>query len=195
MLSSPEIKLLAVSPPCERTEGPRPQVATRLAWGSCRGPRTRRTSSRVPQQPERPAALPPPSRRRTELPNPKTPGRCGRVGPRWSEARRSGGIAGRAQEPGETGWQESESFVVPWKPGNSLREDPAEGREGRVTEPLSGHRARTPSLSTLFTKRQRIAERSVKPWLDEPYALVGQVRICGRPRGQPLGRPGGYNDR
>src|SRR5262245_20143421 len=26
---------------------------------------------------------------------------------------------------------------------------------------------------------------------DEPYALIGQVRICGSPRGQPLGRPGG----
>ena len=74
-----------------------------------------------------------------------------------------GGIAGRAQESGETGPQESESFIVPWKPGHSPWEDPAEGREGRVTDLLSGHRARTPSLSTLFTRRRRIAERGAKP--------------------------------
>src|SRR5262249_46531321 len=102
------------------------------------------------------------------LPNPKTPGRRGRVG-RWrSEGRRSGGIAGRAQESGETGsgergGQESESFIVPWKSGNWAREDPAEGREGRVTDPSSGPRARTPSLGSLFTKRRRIAQWAAKP--------------------------------
>jgi hypothetical protein len=91
------------------------------------------------------------------LPNPKTPGRRGRVGPRRSEAATPGGIAGRAQESGETGRQESEPFLVPWKSGNSSREDPAEGRGGRVTDPRSGHKARTPSLRTLSTKRPRIA--------------------------------------
>jgi hypothetical protein len=55
------------------------------------------------------------------------------------------------------GWQESEPFIVPWKWGNSPREDPAEGREGRVTDPLLGNKARTASLSTLSTQRQRIA--------------------------------------
>jgi hypothetical protein len=81
------------------------------------------------------------------LPNPKTPGPPDRVGA-WGErtSRRNEGIVGRAHEPGETGRQESEPFIVPWKPGNSSREDPVEGRGGRVTDPRSGHRARTPSL-------------------------------------------------
>ena len=83
-----------------------------------------------------------------------------RVGIRWERTdRRNAGIAVRAPEHGETGWQESEPFVVPWKSGNSSREDPAEGREGRVTDPLLGTKARTPSLSTLSTHRQRIAQR------------------------------------
>src|SRR5262249_42788094 len=60
VLSSPEIKLLAGSPPSERAEGPCPGAVSRLASGSCRGPRTRRTPTRVPQQPERPVALPRP---------------------------------------------------------------------------------------------------------------------------------------
>ena len=55
------------------------------------------------------------------------------------------------------GQQGSEPFIVPRKSGNSSRENPAEGRGGRVTDPLSGHKARTPSLSTLSTRRQRIA--------------------------------------
>ena len=33
---------------------------------------------------------------------------------------------------------------------------------------------------------------AAKPCLDEPYALIGQVRICGRPGGQPPGPPGGH---
>jgi hypothetical protein len=55
------------------------------------------------------------------------------------------------------GWQGSEYFIVPWKPGNSPREDPVEGREGRVTDLQSGHKARTPSLGPLSTQRLRIA--------------------------------------
>ena len=70
-----------------------------------------------------------------------------------------GGIAGRAHESGEPGWQESEPFVVPWQSGNSSREDPAAGRGGGVTGALAGNKARTPSLGTLSTKRQRIARR------------------------------------
>ena len=102
----------------------------------------------------------PPSslRRLSGVPNPKPPGPARlRLGGPGAKAQAQGGIAGRAQEPGETGWQESESFIVPWKSGNSPCEDPAEGREGRVTDPLSGNRARTLSLGHLFTKRQRIA--------------------------------------
>jgi hypothetical protein len=71
--------------------------------------------------------------------------------------RRSEGIAGRAQEFGETGRQGSEPVVVPRKPGDSSREDPVEGRGGRVAGPRSGHKARTPSLSALSTKRPRRA--------------------------------------
>src|SRR5262249_5282453 len=75
-----------------------------------------------------------------------------------SEASRcTGGIAGRTQEHGETGRQESEPFIVPGKSGNPSRGDRAEGRGGRVTGPRSGNKARTPSLSTLSTRRPRIA--------------------------------------
>ena len=95
---------------------------------------------------------------------PETPGLPRlRLGAAGAKAQTRGGIAGRAQESGETGWEGSEPSIVPGKSGNSPREDPAEGRGGRVTEPLLGDRARTPSLSTLFTKRQRIAQRGVKP--------------------------------
>jgi hypothetical protein len=98
------------------------------------------------------------------VPNPKPPGLPRRrLDGAGAKAQAQGGIAGRAQESGETGRQESESFIVPWKPGHSPWEDPAEGREGRVTDLLSGHRARTPSLGPLFTKRQRIAYRGMKP--------------------------------
>src|SRR5262245_6262704 len=157
VLLSPEIKLLAARPPSERAEGPCPDAAT--AWH--RGP------AGVQEHGERPPGFP--SNRRdlplslvpsvgsggaepeTSWPAASASGRGG------SESPDAGGIAGRAQESGETGWQGSEPFVVPQKPGNSSREDPAEGRGGRVTDPLSGNKARTPSLSTLSTKRQRIA--------------------------------------
>ena len=46
-----------------------------------------------------------------------------------SEASRcNGGIVGRAQELGETGWQESEGLIVPGKPANAPRAGPVEGR-------------------------------------------------------------------
>ena len=83
---------------------------------------------------------------------PETPGlprlRLDEVG---AKSQTRGGIAGRAQEFGEMGWQESEPSIVPWKSGNSPCEDPAEGREGRVTDPQSGNRSRTPSLGSLST--------------------------------------------
>src|SRR5262249_23976379 len=121
---------------------------------------TGRTRTRVPQEPESPAALPRPLLRPSELPNPKTPGLPGRVGAREERSRRRNeGIAGRAQESGEMGWQESEPLIVPPKSGNSAREDPAEGRGGRVTDPRSGNKARTLSLSTLSTERPGIAQR------------------------------------
>src|SRR5207248_11083726 len=72
-----------------------------------------------------------------------SPAASGRGG---ANPRRSAGITGRAQEPGETGPQGSEPFGVPRQSGNSSREDPAEGRGGRVTDPRSGHRARTARL-------------------------------------------------
>jgi hypothetical protein len=159
VLWSPEIKRLAARPPSERAEGPCLDAA--MAWPP--GP------AGVQEQGERPGGFP--SNRRDLLhslvllsapgvPNRKPPGPSGqRLGPAGAKTRRTEGIAGRAQESGETGWQGSEPFVVPWKPGNSSREDPAEGRGGRVTGPRPGTKARTPSLSTLSTKRPRIAQR------------------------------------
>jgi len=96
------------------------------------------------------ACRPPSSLRRLlEVPNPKPPGPARlRLDGAGAKAQTRGGIAGRAQESGETGRQESEPFIVPRKSGNSSREDPAEARGGRVTDPLSGnkggHRASAP---------------------------------------------------
>ena len=54
-------------------------------------------------------------------------------------------------KPGGMVRRESEHLLVPTRPGNSPRGDPAEGRRCRVTDPLLGNKARTPSLSTLST--------------------------------------------
>ena len=113
MLSSPEIKLLAARPPCERAEGPRQHTGT--AW--CAGP------AGVREQGERTPGFP---RNRRDLSlslvsyvglrscrTRKLRAWLAASGPVRSEAARcTEGIAGRAQEHGETGRQESEGLVV-----------------------------------------------------------------------------------
>jgi hypothetical protein len=95
-----------------------------------------------------------------EVPNPKPPGPPGqRLGPVGAKGQAQRGYRRAAQESGETGRQGSEPSIVPWRPGDSSREDPAKGREGRVTDPRSGNKARTPSLGTLSMRRPRIAQR------------------------------------
>ena len=76
--------------------------------------------------------------------------------------------------------------------GEGGRPDPVEGRGCLVAEPLGGNRPRALSLDLLSTELQRITQRHVNPWRDEPYALIGQVRICGSLGGQPPRRPGGF---
>jgi hypothetical protein len=72
---------------------------------------------------------------------PETPGLSRlRLGAAGAKTQTQGGIAGRAQEHGETGRQESEPLLVPRKSGNPCRGDPAEGRGGRVTGPRSGNK-------------------------------------------------------
>src|SRR5580658_712529 len=89
--------------------------------------------------------------------------------------------------------RESERLIVPWKPGNLTRRNPVEGRGRRVAEPLEGNMAGALNPGTMSTQYQRIAERlAANPQLDEPYALIGHVRICGRRRGQPCRRPGPF---
>jgi len=56
------------------------------------------------------------------------------------------------------GYRESELSVVPRKQGNAPRADPVEGREGRLTELLEGHRAGAQKPGTVSTKQQRIAK-------------------------------------
>src|SRR5262249_43738595 len=150
VLSSPEIKLLAVSPPSERAEGPRRDAAIGLASGSCRGPRTRRTLTTGPQQPERPGALPRPSIGPAELPSLKTPGPRIGVGVRREQnIQHSAGIAGRAQEFDETGQQGSERPRSTGEAGEPVPRGPGGGKGGAASRPCGretgrGHRASSP---------------------------------------------------
>jgi RNA-directed DNA polymerase len=50
--------------------------------------------------------------------------------------------------------------MVPTKQGNATPTDPVEGKAHRVTEPLEGKMAGTPSPRTISTKLQRIAEQA-----------------------------------
>ena len=62
----------------------------------------------------------------------------------------------------ETGGRGSECLIVPKKQGNSLQEDPEEGRGHRGIEPLKGKMDGTSSPASVSTKLQRIAELSRK---------------------------------
>jgi RNA-directed DNA polymerase len=90
--------------------------------------------------------------------------------------------------------RESERPIVPTKPGNSPRGDPAEGRGRQVAEPLGGNRAGTQRPGLVSTKQQRIAElarqspqlgfTSLNYYLD----LAWLIEACNRTRGD--GAPG-----
>ena len=94
------------------------------------------------------------------LPDPKTPGR--QVGVGLEGATNTGARGGnrRVKETKRdgTGGGESERFIVPWKPGNSCRENPVEGRGRLVAELWAGHRARALDLDPRSTKRPRAAQ-------------------------------------
>jgi hypothetical protein len=65
------------------------------------------------------------------VPHPKLLACRACVWARWERtARRKGGITGRAQESGETGWQGSEPFIVPVKSGNAALRGPGRGKGG-----------------------------------------------------------------
>ena len=70
---------------------------------------------------------------------------------------RGGNRRAKATKRDGTGGGESERFIVPWKPGNSCRENPVEGRGRLVAELWAGHRARALNLDPRFTKRPRAA--------------------------------------
>jgi hypothetical protein len=68
-------------------------------------------------------------------------------------------IAGaKATKRDEKGGRKSQRLIVPRKPGNSSREDPAEGSGRRVRHPLEGNMPKTPNFESVSTRRQRIAE-------------------------------------
>jgi len=50
-----------------------------------------------------------------------------------------------------------------------------------VREPRRRHSAGASTLSPESTQPSWVAQRLVSPWLDEPDAPNGHVRICGRP--------------
>src|SRR6516162_6573759 len=82
-----------------------------------------------------------------------------RAGPAGAKHRGSRGIAKRMEKKRrETGTRESERLILPAKPGNLTRRDPAEGRGRRVAESLEGNMAGASKPGTVFTKQQRIAE-------------------------------------
>lgn len=117
----------------------------------------------VPQEPERPARLHDRKPdRATGVANPWP--MAGAICRHWSRARntkrRSQAWYRQAKETkrGEKGVRESDRPVVPAKPGNSLHEDPAEGRGRRSMEPLAGNMADTLGSQAVSTRCQRIAE-------------------------------------
>jgi len=119
------------------------------------------------------------SRRGTGLP---TPGPALPARQRWERNReRHRGIAKRRQRARREGRRTSHTFIVPVNQGYSYREDPGEGREVPVREPRRRHSAGASTLSPESTQPPRVARRMVSPCLDEPDALNGHVRICGRP--------------
>lgn len=59
---------------------------------------------------------------------------------------------------GATQGEKSEPPIVPRKPGNLTRWDPAEGEGGRVTEPREGKMLGASSPASVSTKQARIAE-------------------------------------
>ena|SRR5436190_19949323 len=99
-------------------------------------------------------------------PNPKGPRPQAGVGPgRRDEHRRNGWYRQAKGRPkcGGKGGRASERLMVPMKPGNPTRGDPAEGRGRRVAEPLEGTMAGASNLGTMCTPPQRIAELARAP--------------------------------
>src|SRR5262249_24084109 len=96
--------------------GGRVDLRTGLGDQSCRGPRTGRTHTGVPQEPERPAALLRAVDRLAEVRHPKTPGLPGGVGPGRSEGPTPRRERRAGQESGAMGRQEAEPPIVPGKP-------------------------------------------------------------------------------
>ncbi len=76
------------------------------------------------------------------------------------------------------GRRKSEHLIVPLKQGNSCREDPGDGKEVPSRGAVGGNQVgvTVPRFPVTVTFTDSTAH--AKPRRDEPYALIGQVRIC-----------------
>jgi hypothetical protein len=88
------------------------------------------------------------------------------------------------------GRRKSEHLIVPVKQGNLCRKDPGDGKEVPRRGAVDGtqYGGAVPRLTVTVTSTDSTAH--VKPRRDEPYALIGHVRICGRGGAQAPPRPG-----
>jgi hypothetical protein len=176
------------------------------AWcvWSCRGRRTGQRDRRVVREPGRPCRSPcVMSRKWGPADEPQARGWAS-----WTDGSEATGAtqgsAKRRQRSAARGAQgvAQHHSIVPWKPGNAARRTRwREGRCGR-TEATRGTRRSPQWLRTLSPQPRCVATgrhgwplrrrqgRAASPPVDEPYALIGHVRICGSSRGQPLERPG-----
>ena len=89
---------------------------------------------------------------------PRSPGPASGPGERRTQAHGRVLPSEAQAKPGGTVRRESERLIVPTKPGNSPRGDPAEGRRRRVAELLGGNMAGTQRPEPVSTKQQQIAE-------------------------------------
>jgi hypothetical protein len=92
-----------------------------------------------------------------------------------------------ARREGKTGVGASHSTE---ESGEPPRGDPPEGR-GRLVRNRWRDTWRGRRTSLPCPRNAHGARRGAYPSLDEPYALIGHVRICGRPGAEAPGRPSG----
>ncbi len=113
-----------------------------------------------------------------------------------------GGTAERRKRSAAEVIEKSERSIVAMNSGNRRRRDPKEPRGRRSMESDGGAKPASSNAGVFSTRAVWIARSTpsmldadpvslqlAKPYLEEPDAVVPHVRICGRPRGQPLGRP------
>jgi hypothetical protein len=139
-----------------------PKQRKGLLRRSCRGRRTGHRHTRVPQELGTPCRFLLDNDWLSGVTKPKNSGPqvgVGLGGETKTGARAGQGLAKETKwDP--TGGRESERSIVPLKPGNACRADPAEERGRLVAEPWPGNSAGALNLDTLSPQRPRVAQRT-----------------------------------